>query len=238
MKKIIGLCILAIISTVFLPLNASALTGEIFASSNATMVSEYTTEGGKQISIKNKEGETKIYLGANVVSGTLTEYKAHIELENSDFTYKSFTKASGWSGTVAKSTSGNGIDIDLTSTKGVTGRTNTPIVTLTLSVADSSDSTKECLITMTNLMDTEPEPTEPAPKDPEPAETPKCEVVDGKYYDTNGNQVSKEAYDAACTTAENPQTGSFLPYTIIIAGVAIAGGLYLVTKKNNKIYKM
>ena len=38
-------------------------------------------------------------------------------------------------------------------------------------------------------------------------ETPKCKVVDGKYYDNNGNIVSKTAYESACgvETTETPK---------------------------------
>ena len=38
--------------------------------------------------------------------------------------------------------------------------------------------------------------------------TPKCEYADGKYYDNNGNVVSKSVYDSKCTTptpTENPK---------------------------------
>ena len=62
--------------------------------------------------------------------------------------------------------------------------------------------------------------------------------TDDTYYDANGNEVSEEAYNQSCTTAENPQTGSFLPYTLIIVGIALAGGLYYITKKNNKMYQV
>ncbi len=76
------------------------------------------------------------------------------------------------------------------------------------------------------------------PDNEEPTENPKCKVEDGKYYCENGEECTKEEYDEKCTTpTENPQTGSFVPYAVIIAGVAVAGGLYFLTKKN-KIYHM
>lgn len=221
MKKKVGLSVLAILCAVFMPLHVSAASGEIFGSSSATMAAGTTTENGGTVKIQNKEGNTKIYLGANVTSGKLTTYKAHIDLENSNFTFKSFTKESGWSGTIKASATGNGIDVDLTSTNGIDGRKL--VATITLDVSDAAASTENCTMRLTAINDT-------------PTTTPKCQIVDNKYYDANGNEVSKEAYDKSCTTPENPQTGSFLPFTIIFGGIGVAAILYLITKKNNKIY--
>ena len=44
-----------------------------------------------------------------------------------------------------------------------------------------------------------------------------------------------EEYEEICLNPENPQTGSFLPYAVIIGGIVVAIGLYMFTKKN-KIY--
>lgn len=218
MKKRLGLSILFILCTILMPIKASAATGTIFGASDSNLTK--TTENGQTIQIKNQQSNTKIYLGANVTSGTLTEYKATIKLSNSNFIYKSFTKESGWSGTITPSEDGQSIFVDLKNTSGITGKKL--VATISLVVSDAAASTETCSITLS--------------KTEEPASTPKCQVVDGIYYDANGNEVSKEAYDASCTTQENPQTGNFLPYTLIVVGIAIAGGLYLVTKKNNKIY--
>ena len=40
------------------------------------------------------------------------------------------------------------------------------------------------------------------------------------------------------TTPENPKTGNVLPYAVIVAGIAIAGAVYYVTRKNNKLYNI
>ena len=40
------------------------------------------------------------------------------------------------------------------------------------------------------------------------------------------------------STPENPKTGSALPYAVIVAGIAIAGAVYYVTRKNNKLYNI
>ena len=180
MKKVLGLMVIAFLISIVMPLNARALSAEIFAS-NASMTE--TTEGGKTFSIKN---------------------------------------GNGWSGTITKSETGNGIDIKLTNSTGLTSRK--VIVSINLTVSDNADSTDTCMVTLSSV-DT-------------PTSTPKCQVVNGVYYDANGNEVSEEAYNEVCATSENPQTGSFLPYTLIIAGLALAGWLYYVTKKNNKIYQV
>ncbi len=224
MKKRIGLSLLAMLCVIVLPLKASAASGEIFGSTSQTMASGTTTENGNTVTIQNRGENTKIYLGANVTSGTLTEYNAHLELSNSNFTFSSFTRESGWTGTIAPSTDGKGIDINLKSTTGITGRGL--VATITLKVSDSAPSTETCTMTLQTA----------EAETPVTPETPKCKVENGKYYDANGNEVSQEAYNASCTTAENPQTGNFLPYTIIIAGILVAVGLYFITKKNNKIY--
>ncbi len=39
-------------------------------------------------------------------------------------------------------------------------------------------------------------------------------------------------------TTENPKTGNFMPYAVIAVGVALAGGVYYVTRKNTKLYKI
>ena len=39
-------------------------------------------------------------------------------------------------------------------------------------------------------------------------------------------------------TPENPKTGNVLPYAVIIAGIAIAGSVYYITRKNTKLYKI
>ena len=63
-----------------------------------------------------------------------------------------------------------------------------------------------------------------------------CKVVDGKYYGKNGNEVTAEVYNAECVN--NPQTGNFVPYVVIIAGIALAVGVFTISRKNTKLYKL
>lgn len=223
MKKLLGLSVIALLISIVLPLNVNAT--EIFAASKPSMTE--TTEGGKTFALKQEGEKPTLYLGVNVTEGTFTEYKAHIELENSSFTFSGlrsdYKPTTGWTGTVTKSATGNGIDVDLTNSTGYPADTRKIVVSITLDVADGVPSTDTCKITLRST---------------ETPENPKCQIVDGVYYDANGNEVSEEAYNEACAPAENPQTGSFLPYTLIIIGLALAGWLYYVTKKNNKIYQV
>ncbi len=221
MKKRIGLSLLALLCAVLLPIKANAATGEIFASTDISM--NDTTLGDKSITIQDSGDNTQFYLGVNVTSGSITKYKARITLKNSNFRFKDKSFSNGWTGTIVASADGNTIDIDLTKSAGATSKER--VATIKLDVTSTGNSaTNTCEMILEKVEEETPE-------------TPKCQVVGNKYYDANGNEVSEEAYKAACTTTEeNPQTGNFLPYTIIIGGIVIAIGLYLITKKNNKMY--
>lgn len=63
-----------------------------------------------------------------------------------------------------------------------------------------------------------------------------CKVVDGKYYGKNGVEVTEAVYNSECVT--NPQTGSFMPYIVIVAGIALAVGVFTISRKNTKLYKI
>lgn len=63
-----------------------------------------------------------------------------------------------------------------------------------------------------------------------------CKIVGGKYYGKNGNEVTKEVYEAECVS--NPQTGNFVPYIVIVAGIALAVGVFTISRKNTKLYKI
>ena len=63
---------------------------------------------------------------------------------------------------------------------------------------------------------------------------PICKVVDGKYYDNNGKEVTKDAYTKACG---NPKTGINMYYTYGAVIVIAACGLYIATRKVKKLSK-
>ena len=63
---------------------------------------------------------------------------------------------------------------------------------------------------------------------------PNCKVENNKYYDNNGNEVTKTEYDKLCG---NPKTGNQTFYMYGIATVGIAFVLYMFTRKIRKFSK-
>ena len=59
----------------------------------------------------------------------------------------------------------------------------------------------------------------------------KCSEKDGKYFDKNGNSVSKEAYFESCGVVENPKTGLMIP--IVILSLFGIMGISLIIKRKN-----
>ncbi len=64
----------------------------------------------------------------------------------------------------------------------------------------------------------------------------KCSEKDGKYYDKNGNSVSKEAYFESCGVVENPKTGLMIP--LIILGLFGITGISLIIKRKTYFEKI
>lgn len=216
-KRNLVLGVLVTLCMLVSPVITNAAAGTIFGASDEAMTT--TTESGS-VAIANNGDNTKIYLGVDVTSGTFTAYNATLTLKNSNFSFNKITPATGWTGSAKENADGT-ISISLTNTTGVTTGKHL-VATVSLSVASATATTETCTIGLSPVTTTT---------------TPKCTVSNGKYYDNNGNEVTEAAYTAACTTTENPQTGSFLPYVVIIAGVAVAVGLAIATKKN-KMYRL
>ncbi len=95
--------------------------------------------------------------------------------------------------------------------------------------------------------------------DPTTEENPKCQLdyspmglscleFEGHYFDTKGNEVSAEDYTAACSgtpttpsnpnDVESPDTGSVIPYIAVGGGLIAIAGLYLYSRRSNKVYKI
>lgn len=224
-KKSLMLSIIMLLCVAFCPTVANAASGTVFGSSvtvSDSMDLSNTTLNGNRVSIANNGTNTVIYLGLQVSSGTITQYNATLKLGNSNFTFRSSTRSSGWSGTITQDEADPSIvHVSLTNASGVTTGLH-QVATIRLNVNESASSTETCQIDLEVASTTNPE-------------NPTCEIVDGKYYDDNGVEVTKEEYEEICLNPENPQTGSFLPYAVIIGGIVVAIGLYMFTKKN-KIY--
>lgn len=63
-----------------------------------------------------------------------------------------------------------------------------------------------------------------------PKVTYNCEKVNGKYYDSKGNEVDKKTYENVCGIDENPHTGE----AISILGILGLGCLGIYIKKHSK----
>ena len=171
---------------------------------------------------KNADGSTATcYVSITVDEGdTVDSIKFTATLKN--LKYTNVRGANNW--TAEAVDNGDTVDVTVTKAEGISGKKEVA-VRMTFSVPNVGE---DCSVVLNAYN----------PGNEQPPETPKCKVQDGKYYCENGAECTKEEYDAKCTTTtENPKTGSFMPYAVIIAGVAVAGGLYFLTKKN-KIYHM
>ena len=232
-KKSFVLSILLVFCILVSPLRASAASGQIFGASSdgyvestKTFDESKTTLNGNTVKIVNNGANTKIYLGLKVTEGTVNNYNATLTLSNSSFKFLKYSKATGWTGSVTDNGDGT-ISINLTNSTGVTASSgdangNILVATITLD-ATSATSTDTCTIGLSTA------------STPETPENPTCTIDGDTYYCADGTVCTEEEYTAQCENPENPQTGSFLPYAVIIGGIGLAAVLYLVTKKN-KIY--
>ena len=233
-KKSFYLSVLLVLCVLVSPLRANAASGQIFGASSdgyiestKTFDESKTTLDGNSVEIGNNGENTVIYLGLKVTDGTVNNYNATLTLSNSSFKFSKYSRAQGWTGSVKDNGDGT-ISINLTNSTGVTASSgdangNILVATITLN-ATGATSTDTCTIGLS---------TASTPEEPE--ENPTCTIDGDTYYCADGTVCTEEEYTAQCENPENPQTGSFLPYAVIIGGIGLAAVLYLVTKKN-KIY--
>jgi len=76
-----------------------------------------------------------------------------------------------------------------------------------------------------------------------------CAVIENNYFDDNGSIVSEEEYNQACngvipdepdepSDEPNPETGSVIPYVAVGGGLLAIAGVYLYSRKSDKMYKI
>ena len=161
--------------------NAQTNMAYIFGASDAGLTN--TTLNGNSVSIKNEGTNTKIYLGLQVVEGSFTTYEATLKLSDSNYSYRSHELALGWNGTIREDETEKGkYYISLERDEALTvGKYLVVTIYLNVSPHTSSD---HCTIELSTTK----------------VEKPVCEIIDGKYYDNNGNEVSYPEYLKACTT--------------------------------------
>lgn len=240
MKKrslVLSIMLLAVVGFVS-PLKTKAETlGLIFGSTDmnftSTMLNADETAVTGSITVENKGENSKAYIGIKAIADipARTSFVATMNLTESNW---KFTKAnpcqsitgSGWSVT-CKKVSDTSVELTVTATTAMAASAKKIISEVTLD-GSAGVSTEGCRITLSTGGVTPPTPT---------PENPKCKIEGGKHYCANGEECTEEEYNKICTTTENPQTGSFIPYAVIVGGLVVAAGLYMVTKKN-KIYHM
>lgn len=202
---------------VLLPMNVRALdfTGEAFGSEDAAM-SKTTLNGGTITCPKSTDKKTATcYLGIKVNNGNAKNVIVEASLTNMAF--EDYDPLTGWD-MKSPTISGNTIKFDLTNKTGIAAGNTVVMVKITFKVTSINDP---CSIKITK--------TTPG------TVTKSCVVESGKYYCKAGAECTKTEYEKECTP-ENPQTGSFVPYVVVIAGLGIAGAFYFMTRKKAKIY--
>ena len=79
-----------------------------------------------------------------------------------------------------------------------------------------------------------------------------CAVFENNYFDKDGNEVSEEEQKASCegvpvedptppddpNDVPAPDTGSVIPYIAVGGGLVAIAGVYLYSRKTNKVYKI
>ena len=232
-KKGFYLTVVLLLCMFVSPLMTNAATGIVFGSTDTnftstTLNSDETASSGS-ISIENNGSNSSFYLGVKAVDALPigTQFTAQMKMGNSSFTFTSCARMSnsGWSVSCSQSeTDPTIINVTATSTAAMTVGQKVAIARVNLDGSGATTSTEPCTITLSTV-DTPVTPSNPT-----------CQIDGDTYYCANGQVCTEEEYNAQCTTTpENPQTGSFLPYAVIVSGIAVAVGLYMFTKKN-KIY--
>ncbi len=78
-----------------------------------------------------------------------------------------------------------------------------------------------------------------------------CSETNGKYFDDKGALVTEDEYNAACdgvttpdnpndipNNPDNPKTGNIIPYVAVGGGLLAIAGVYFISKKSNKMYRL
>ncbi len=230
-KKGIALTVLFVLCMMIMPCFVSAATIEYFGATSRALTDN--TIGGKEITITATSRNTAaVYVGFQITNGSSLQktYSADVTMKNSKFKFTNCTAntSGGWE-VVSCNADANDPTIIHIQFKNDTGVSSTSELTdgyvgyLSFDTSEAtSDPDKQCVMSLKR--------TTPS------TENPKCKIDGDDYYCQDGQKCTKDEYEEQCpSTTENPQTGSFIPYVVIVAGIGVASGLYFLTKKN-KIY--
>lgn len=233
MKKSLILGVLLFVCALLpLTVNAADSGAVFFASKDASYSATTLDSAGFTIN----SDTTSVVLGIKVSSGTVTKgtkLTINVDFSNSNYTFGTVTKASGWTAagaiTTTPSTDGKSLKMvltvpsDITTTSGTNKDGMITFATVAIKAGSGAKSTDTCSIGISQIHDA-------------------CTTTtsNGKtvYYCTSGTTTcDATTYNSTCTTPENPKTGSVLPYAVIGIGVVIAGVLFIISKKN-KMYQI
>lgn len=217
-KKMLSLIVTLMLVMIPMSVHAASFSGTVFGSEDEAM-SATTLNGGSITCPKSEDGKyATCYIGIRVTSGTATAFSVDATLKN--MTYDSYDELNGWS-MKSPTQSGNNIKFEFTNRNGVTAGNTVLVAGITYKVNNAAE---ECGIVFTNTSSEEPT-------------NPVCTAENGKYYCKNAQECTQAQFQSECTP-ENPQTGSFVPYLVVIGGIGIAGAFYLITRKKAKIYNV
>lgn len=217
-KKFFG--IVLVMMLLIAPIRVNAATNSVFASPDEGLSS--TTENNKTIecsseSPTNTSNIRVCYIAVDVGIGTVNNFEVTATLTG--LTYDDYDAMNGWS--LAKPTvSGNKVTFKFSNKTGVSSGYRKAVAKVYFK---ADPNAQKCSIGLGDVSF----PNEPS--------NPTCKVEGDKYYCKNALECTKEEYEKECIP-ENPQTGSFLPYAIILAGLGVAGAFYFTTRKKAKIY--
>jgi len=222
-KKVFSLVFAMVLVMLPLTVNAADFTGTIFGSEDEAMTK--TTLNNATITCpKSADGKTATcYIGIRVTSGTAKNVTIEGTLTN--MTYDDIEMMGNWDYDKTPQQSGNNITFSFSNKTGTTAGNQVLMAKVTYTV---NNTAQNCGIKFNNVSSETPTPT------PEPEKKP-CRTEDGKYYCKDANECTKAEYETQCIP-ENPQTGSVIPYVVVLGGLGVAGALYFVTRKKAKIY--
>lgn len=210
MKRVIGLIVLAMMIILPMSVNA-ALDFSGFRCDDKVTASDGSVT------------KTCYVVGKATNGSSISNFTAQLTLQN--MSIKSITPSSPW-----VDNGSNGTQLKFTSSTNVSSD-NFTIATIVFNVDNTAE---KCAVQLIPCYDENG--TFGCGNTVEVTESYVCKIVNGKYYGKNGTEVTAEVYEAECMN--NPQTGSFVPYVVIIAGIALAVGVFTISRKNTKLYKI
>lgn len=209
MKRVIGLIVLAMM--VVLPMKVNA----------ALDFSGFTCDD-KVTESDGSVTKTCYIIGKATNGSSISKFTGTLTLQN--MSIKSITASNPWTN------ESNGTSLLFTSPSNVSDSTFT-IATIVFTVDNTAE---KCAVQLIPCYDENG--TYGCGNTVEVTESYVCKVVNGTYYGKDGSVVTADVYAEECVS--NPQTGNFVPYIVIVAGIALAVGTFTISRKNTKLYKI